>query len=412
MRALPFLALLLATPAAAATSTYEAVRQEASCPRAKEPRSLRQTVVVLDEGIVSATPEENQRWTRIVVEAADARDVATGALGVRERFSIHVARRDGSELVPLFVGCAPNLGVEETGRARGQDSALDRFIGRDADSRAKRERQDFASGLARALAQVQRQAAAIAAEPQQPGSLVRALQNAGRLADPEQGLARFVLVTPFNLPDRASPDAAAARQRGFSLAERSGVDLGRAEVYVAGANLGEGAALDFARAFVLGSKGFLAGARSDGLPRLLPEPTRNRVYSGFIDWVGKRVPMQVRLATSAQGELVNSWVEVTVSRPVATPLNGKALCRAEACEVHGDGRFAQVWLVNPGDASAGNASFPFAGARNVEMRTTAEGAKGRVQDPSLIFYDVGPTGQRTETRELAFELGRSEGLPF
>lgn len=411
MRALALL-LLLAGPAAAA-STYEVVRQEQTCPRAKEPRSLRQTVVVVDEAIVAATPEANQRWTRMVVEAADAREVSTGALGLRERLSIHVARRDGSELVPLFVACAPNLGSEEVERQRGADTLLDRFLGKDAESRRRQARTDFANGLARALTQVQRQAPAIAAEPAPPGALVKALQNAGRLADPEQGLPRFVLVSPFDLPERSRGEIQDARSRGLALAERSGIDLGRAEVYLAGAVLGDAAALEFARTFLLGSKGLLAGARSDGLPRLLPEPTTVRVFSGFIDWVGRRVPMQVRLATSPQGEVVNSWVEVTVARAVATPLAGKALCRRpKDCEVHGDGRFAQVWLVNPQDTSAGNASFPFAGARTIELRTTPEGAKGRVTDPGLIFYDVGPNGQRTETRELAFEIQAVEGLPF
>lgn len=264
-------ALVLAAPARAAS--YEVVRQEQACPKEREPRSLRQTLLILDEAIVGASPEANQRWTRMVVEAADARDAGAGTLGTRERFALLVARRDGSELVPLFLGCSPNLPPEESERAKAGDSMFDRFVGTDSEARRKAARDAFAAGIARALAQVQKRAPEIAAEPAPVGGLLRALQNAGRLADLNHGLPRFILVTPFAVFDKAKlGDVPSARRAGFELAERTGLDFGRAEVYLAGAALGDSAPLEFARALVLGAKGVLGACARTACRAWPPSP--------------------------------------------------------------------------------------------------------------------------------------------
>jgi hypothetical protein len=412
-----FATAALAPGPAGAAATYEVVRQEQTCPKERQPRSLRQTLVILDEAIVSAGPEANQRWTRMVVEAADARDAGTGGLGTRERFTLLVARRDGSELVPLFFGCSPNLPPEESERAKAGDSMFDRFIGSDSEARRKSARDAFAAGLARALAQVQKRAPEIAARPAPADGLLKALQNAGRLADLNHGLPRIILVTPFGVAEKGrTGDVPAARRAGFELAERSAIDFGRAEVYLAGAALGDSAPLEFARALVLGAKGQLAGVRSDGLPRLSPEPTSLRLYAGFIDYVGQRTPLQVRLAASAQGDLVNSWVETTLSRTTATPLAGKMLCRGqekgqppgEVCEVRGDGRFAQVWFPDPQAEPADRGKLPFGGARTIALDLKGRTAAGRILDPKVIFS--GENGQRRE--ELTFEIQRVEDGQF
>ena len=406
------LAAILLLPAAAsaqAPTAYEVVRQEQSCPREREPRSLRQTVVILDEAMVEAKPEANQIWKRIVVEAADAREVGAGTLGRRERFTLLVARRDGSELVPLFLGCSPNLSSDEVEKARAGDSQWDRFLGNDSGALLRKRREDFSGGIARALAQVSRRAEAVAAVPAQPGALLRALQNAGRLDDPNLGLPRFVLVSPFAV--RATPAPAtvpAARDQGFALAEKAGIDFGRAEVYLAGAALGDGAALEFARSLVLGSKGLLVAARSDGLPRLQSEPVSVRIYAGFIDYVNQRVPLQLRVAATAQGDLVDSWIETTFAKSAATPIGGKMLCRDEACEVRGDGRFAQVWFPDPQSEPGERVKLPFGGARTIEMTLKPASASGRISDPKVVFGGVG-TPRR---EELRFEIQRVEDGQF
>lgn len=410
--ALPILALLAATApgiAAQALTGYEALRQEAACPRDKEPKPLRQTVIVLDEAMVEGKPEGNALWKRIVVEAADAREVGTGTLAPRERLTLLVARRDGSEMTPLFVGCSPNLPSEEVERARAADTQWDVFTGGDSGARLKKTREAFSNGLARALAQVAKRAEAIAAVPVQPGSVLRALQNGGRLADPNHGLPRFIVVSPFQVvPKGEATETAGAREKGFALAERSGLDFGRAEVYLAGAQLGEGASLEFARALVLGAKGVLAAARSDGLPRLQPEPATLRAYAGFIDYIDQRIPLQLRLAATAQGDLVNSWIETTFSKSTATPVFGKMLCRGATCEVRGDGRFAQVWFLDPQGEPRNRTKLPFGGARNLELTLKGTTATGRISDPGVVFG-----GSNAAKREdLRFEIERVEDGQF
>lgn len=408
-------ALLVASCAvdAAEASSYEFARQEQTCPKTGEPRAARQTILVLDEAIVQPVREANQRWVRMLVEAADARDASVGALGVRERVGLYVARRDGSELVPVFVGCSPNISAEELAKQKGEDTAFGRFAGRDAESRLKAARDAFADGLALAIGQIQRQSAEIGAEPAPPGALLRALQNAGQLAEAESGVPRFIIVSPFSFVPKAElRDVADARSRGFALAEKSGLDLGRAEIYLAGASFGDGPGVEFARAFLLGSKGFLAGARSDGLPRLAPEPASVRVYQGFVDYVGQRTPLQVRLSATAQGDLVNSWVEATVSKAVATPLGGKILCRKpDDCELRGDDRFARAWFDDPNNAPADLRKVPFGGARKIEMTIRGDVASGRIFDPNVRF--VGEDKDRpTQADELKFEINRIDGLRF
>ncbi|MEE7457871.1 hypothetical protein MPAR168_02840 [Methylorubrum populi] len=403
------LAAALTAPGAAAQTGYEAVRQEGACPRDREPRPLRQTVIVLDEAMVEAKPEANALWKRIVVEAADAREVGTGTLGPRERLTLLVARRDGSEMLPLFVGCSPNLPTDEIERARAADTQWDIFTGGDSGARLKKTREAFSNGLARAMAQVAKRAEAIAAVPPPPGALLRALQNAGRLADPNHGLPRFILVSPFAVAAKGeAAEAVSAREKGFALAERSGLDFGRAEIYLAGAQLGEGASLEFARALVLGAKGVLVAARSDGLPRLQPEPVSLRTYAGFIDYVDQRVPLQLRLAATAQGDLVNSWIETTFSKSTATPVAGKMLCRGSACEVRGDGRFAQVWFPAPQGEPKNRSKLPFGGARNLELTLKGTTASGRISDPAVVFGG----SDATKRDDLRFEIERIEDGQF
>ena len=200
----------------------------------------------------------------------------------------------------------------------------------------------------------------------------------------------------------------AAREQGFALAEKAGIDFGRAEVYLAGAPLGDGAALEFARALVLGSKGQLVAARSDGLPRLLSEPVSVRIYAGFIDYVNQRVPLQLRVAATAQGDLVDSWIETTFARSAATPVGGKMLCRDETCEIRGDGRFAQVWFPDPQAEPSERAKLPFGGARTIEMTLKPASASGRISDPKVVFGGVS-TPRR---EELRFEIQRVEDGQF
>ncbi len=277
---------LAATTAPAARAAYDAIRVEQSCPKDREPHSLRQTIIVLDEAIVGGPGGGTQGWKRIVIEAADAKgDVSLGIVGPRERVTILLARRDGSELVPLFLACSPNLSSDEVARSRTRDGILDDFLGTGTEDRLRKSRDTFATGIAKALAQVDRGAEA-AGGPVPVGGLLRALRNAGQMIDLNHGIPRLVIVSPFRIvepmPSGTVPEA---RDAGFRMAEQHGIDLGRAEVYLAGATLPAGPALEFARAVFLGSK--------DGWPE--PAPT---AYPGSCPNRRRYGPMRASSNTS------------------------------------------------------------------------------------------------------------------
>ena len=133
-----------------------------------------------------------------------------------------------------------------------------------------------------------------------------------------------------------------------------------------------------------------------------------RTYAGFIDYVDQRLPVQLRLAATAQGDLVDSWIGITMAKSTSTPLGGKMLCRGEVCEVHGDGRFAQVWFPDPQGEPAERAKLLFAGARTIELSVGGVSATGKISDPKVVFG--GANAARRE--ELRFELQRVEDGQF
>lgn len=391
---------------------YDVIRYEATCPRLSDVHSLRQTVVVIDEAIVASKSEANQQWTRAVVDAVDARESSSRSLGVKERVTILVARKDGSEVVTLFLACSSNVSADEAEKANASDTVLDRFLGRDSAARNKGARDEFANALAKALAQLQRRAQEIDQASGSHGSIVQALRNSGKLADLNQGIPRIILVTPLHLTLDPGLTPANARVQGFAAAEVAAVDFGRAEVYVMGATL-VGSALEYFRSFILGSKGVLVGVRSDNLPRLQGEPAFVANYAGFIDYVGQRVPVQLRFARTTEGDLVNSWIETTLSQTTATPIGGKAVCTtAEKCEIRGDGRFAQVWLPDPQAEPSDRTKLPFGGARQFEMHVDGRSAKGQVSDSKFVYIGEDPEKKPIQKRELTFEIERRPDMTF
>jgi hypothetical protein len=371
---------------------YEPVRFEEACRRAGATMPLRQTIVVVDEGALRAREGQSKaadkRWIRAIVELADARDGATTSnMEAAERLTVMVAKADGSELVPLFFGCSPNLNASERTDREKSDSATDRFFGRDTGTQVKRQVESFQTRILEALTQVNQQVDRDdkSGRPVAPDGFVRALASSGRLVDLAYGVPRVVLLTDLRFVDaRKLTDRENARKLGFEWAAKSNLDLSRAEVHVI--NFGDAAnqyIRDFADAMLLGSRGLLSGWRTDGLPPLLAAPVAVRHFGGTIDYAGLPAPIQIRLAFDKAGTLVNSWVEVTVNKAVATPMTGKAICQGtQVCEVKGDGKlFAQAWNTVTSNEPKFGEDLPFAGLRYFDLSTTKDDAAGRIFDP-------------------------------
>jgi hypothetical protein len=322
---------------------YEPVRFEEPCRRAGA-SALRQTIVVVDEGALRArdggqSKTGDKRWVRAIIELADAREgISTNNMEAGERLIIMVARADGSEMVPLFLGCSPNLSTNERAEREKADSAADRFFGRDTGAQVKRQVESFQARILEALTQVNRQVEGDdkAARPVASDGFVRALVAGGRLVDLTLGVPRILLMTDLRFVDvRKLADKESARKFGFEWALKANVDLSRAEVHVL--NFGDTTnqyMRDFADAMLLGSKGLLSGWRTDGLPPLLAAPVAVRHFGGTIDYAGLPTPIQVRLAFDKAGTLVNSWVEVTVIRYSRDYVEQEAEAKAAGVGVH------------------------------------------------------------------------------
>jgi hypothetical protein len=202
-----------------------------------------------------------------------------------------------------------------------------------------------------------------------------------------------------------------ARQSGFDLADRTNADLQRSEVYISSISKRSGKYVDdFMTAFLLGSKGRLVSVTSEPVPTVADVPQTVQVFGGSADYGGVKAPIYLRLAIDRTGTLVNSWIEVSLEKRLATPLTGRALfCETEptdVCTVTGDGKgFSQSWVIEPDPEGKGkfDSNLPFSGLRNFQLTLTKDGIKARISEPNVRI-----NGQE----EMSFELARNTRLLF
>jgi hypothetical protein len=402
--------LIVAILEAAPTVAFETVIVNGSCTVEGLARPLRQTLVLIDQAAIEPKPagdvgEVNRRWINRVLSIAGVQDGQPSTIAApRERISVVVAMQDGSDLIRAFSGCSPTYSSSEITELQKSTSPikqqLDRFLGRNIENRIEAERKSFRSKLTGALAELSKMPRSTATGDEGT-SFLRSLALLSGRFDLSEGIPRIVLVSPMRLSLLQNvSDEKSARILGFDTAEKLGADLQRAEVYIVGMSPQANRFVrEFSQAFFLGSKAKLISASGETMGQTSEVPERIRVFSGFINYGGVQVPMQIRFATDRSGSLVNSWAEVTVKRAVATPLTGKAVCRSEdleSCEVKGDGKeFAQLWAPEIGGDPKFSDTLPFSGVRYFEFTTTRTGLKGRVYDPLVIINGK---------KELPFEL--------
>jgi hypothetical protein len=397
------------------TCALDLTRHEAPCHLQNRPEAiLRQSVIVIDESIIVAGAnaiQENQRWLRVALEVADGLPGGQrGTMNPSERISVFLARQDGSELAPIFLGCSPNLGAEERRKMEADSSSVGNFFSGGPAKQIADGRKNYENALVRAFGAASREKND-SKNPAMPGALLRALSSAPRLVDMSFGIPRIVLITPFSLTAKADwRSQKEAREAGFELGAQAGLDLQRAEVHVVGTHPNANPFLrTFADAFLLRSKGFLASWRSEGLPQLQPTPVDVKVFGGNVQIDAVSAPVQVRVAVDAQGTLVNSWIEVTAGRSLATPISGKAICKTkDACEVKGDGRLmGQAWNTDPGERPVFNAQYAWSGLRYFEMTINDTSGTVRIWDPSASIR----MGDR-QLDEFKFSVQRTDSQQF
>jgi hypothetical protein len=424
MKPVPCLFALLLLAFSQPASALDVVRYDGPC--AERTGALRQTVIILDEALVERAPrgeplpESNRRWVQPLLQMADAGSQPFGVMMPHELLTVFVAERGTSELAQIFHGCSPNLSQAELDARLAESSPIASFFLGSVEDGIADEHRKFQDALVSAYgALVRDEAPPEALSTEEPQGFFNAIASAPALYDLSNGVPRLLLITPFRMADATWNDQAGARHAGFADAARLNIDLQRAEVYVVATDAGRQLTQDYADALLLGIKGHLAGWRQTGLPTLANGPVRLEVFGGSADLAGIDAPVQFRLAVDAQGTLVNSWIEVTRLARLATPVEGKLICRdAGHCTVKGEGRFAQAWSETPLQAPAGAESMfgealVWSGFRQIEVTIAGDDASAWIYEPNVIINITSQDTGTVETIEgYRVPMTRSVGQVF
>jgi hypothetical protein len=382
-------------PGAAGPASFEKY-----CNAPGAPRALRQTLLIIDENEVqpNAAPGQlaagNRKWTLWIGGLlGKPGDSKSSAFSPRERLTVLLAPRNGAEPRTVFTGCVPGFSADEVQAiAKGQGgigSASSDFFGSGPVQTAAKDADRFRSLLGSALARLgdseNQTKSAEGGDALETSSLLTSLRQKS-LVDLSAGIPRIVIFSDMSRLSIEGANIPEARSAGFALARRAPLDLKRAEVFVAGVAPDSRTAQvrAFVDAFLLGSEGQLRGFGSGdiGLQQIAPQSVR--VYSGMIRYGSEDVPMRLRLATTNDGRIIDSWIAVRRDVETATPFEGEIVSDGRDGEIgRNDSKgLGQLWSTDPDPEPEFGSDLAFGGLRGLELRVHPDGAlDGRVMDP-------------------------------
>lgn len=383
-------------------SSGDSKRFEAYCNLQGFAPSLRQTVIVIDENVVTPNPQagslapENLAWTRWLGAMTGASGSSTSTpFAPRERLSLYMAPKDGSAPKLVFTGCLPGFSAEEVQalarKQGGLSTATKSYFGSGLNETATKDAKKFNALFGAAVAKMADPGAlsnrGVGGSDLGASSLMDSLRHGG-VVNLEAGVPRVMIYT--NLSRFSSPwsDVPAARKAGFEAAKQAPIDLKRADVYVAGPNGGAGSdkLKEYADAFLLGSGGALKGWGVSDAPASEPAPQHVRVFSGLVRFGSEDVPVRLRLGTTDSGRIVSSWISVRRDVETATPFTGEIVNDGQGGEIgKNDGRgLGQLWSLNPDPTPEWGSEMAFGGLRNIEFQIAPDGSlTGKVSDPMV-----------------------------
>lgn len=379
--------------------------------------ALRETTIVIDtSAIAAAAPEQfharNPALFALLLGLGDpVQTEQSGAAAPRERVTVLAASTARGSATPIFTGCLPNVSPEEVAarRAAGTDTGLDRYFGQDMGSSVKKAQDNFRRELLVSLMSLSKlaEASGAAAGPD-PAALPRLLKLVG--APAADGPVRRLFVFSELGVGRAFPaglsDTRQARLAGFEAARKAQLNLGRADVFIVpSSGQPDEQAQQYLKTFVLGSSGNLLGAHAFSANGLPAPPHTIAVYRGELPASPQiRMPLEVRVATTAGGQLVSSWVSYTGSfGQRSTPLTGQFQCAGPgACALRSDpaGGFGQMWSPSAAAEPEPLPAGPFGGLRYVEAQGTETQLRMRIYDPVIFLAEAGEGG------DLRFDIKR------
>lgn len=377
----------------------------------------RQTVIVLDEGMVVKNPDggiapENQKWLRDINRLFDIGEAGRVETFLpRERVSVYLAPRSGSQPKLLLTGCIPRYSTEELAAAEAGQGSTSKFVdylfeSGIADEAREYSKQYFQKRLTLALGQL----APEEYEELPDLGVIRSLSRDRQLINPKYGIPRVIIVGNLDANvEVPSGSAKEARAWGFTQAKEVGLKLQRAEIYVIGKSSSMGR--EALRALFLGSEGDLAGWSEEMLGVFGPNPSSVEVFRGTVRYCENKFPMELRVSVDTSGQLRNSWIAVSVQDRVSTPIEGAFVCTGkQECKLTSrDGGLGQVWTAKGEGAGPAefSSSLPLSGFRRLEATIEGDSVHGRIWDP-VGKLDCPETGER----EFGFELVRDTGVPF
>lgn len=387
----------------AAPAGQASVKLDAFCTMGGLAPALRETLLVIDQTAVKPSkPEtfrtENSELFAVIHGLADAeRALGSGAMAPRERFTIAIANPASGGLSQIFTGCVPGLSKEElAGRAKkGEDGGIDVFFGSDMASKLEDAKEEFLKQVILMAVQAPVGGEARGGDSFRESSFARTLKTigpgtgaAGRVrriflfADPGKALAS--IPAPYPEARKAAFDQAAAAQTNLGMVELYLVPAGRALTDVQ---------RGFLDAYFLGSAGDLRFAGSFSPDSLAKVPVKVIDYTGELPLAADvKSPMEMRIASAADGTIANSWLSYTGSRGVRrTPIAGQFACTADGCDLRGDPNLAlgQRWRTDAGTEPQVLVDGPFGGMRMISGRDDGQKLSGRIYDPMIFLEGQG-----------------------
>lgn len=391
--------ILLLLVASLTTSSFAEELAEDYCQVDNFPQSIRQTIVLVDENVVTKQsgkkiPTDNLKLIHLVRKFVDPESSQSNNTFLpREPVRIFTLPRDGSAPLLVFSGCEPFFSKQEQAVIRASKSKWanmkDRYFGSGVLDKSKSYGEKFLRGVGRALKNIGKTTTVEQPVGSVPKSALLSLQSASRLINLQYGIPRVVFISDFSFfnDNNNSKEDTALRRAGFNMAKQYRIKFSRAELYAIHmkSNQLNSKLKNLAESFFLGSEALLVGWSNNAVSNLLTNPKNMNVFQGTINYGSTAPPVRLRLAWDQNGSLVNSWISVSLKYPISTPIEGVLLCSApKKCTVNSDDSgFAQIWSDNQNDEPEYDPNIPFSGLRRIQINISDNLATGKIWDPAV-----------------------------
>lgn len=380
------------------------IRFDAACNLEGLAPALRQTFVVIDEGLVQkiAGPHEfaskNKLLRDLVTALADPSAIELGRVAARERISIYLAPAGGGSAKQLFSGCLPGLGADEKAALAAAQGGLNRFFTGGKEDEFIDSANQFTAAMVGTLIAIAQRRTDAALDEQRLATALRSM--ASTLRGTEASRRIFLVSNALDTGNQSS--ISDARRAGLKAGAESGLDLGNSDLYVLSEFSLDANGMAFAEARATAQSARLAGWSNDiaGFEFRTP-PTRMVRYAGKALYPdGQSLVVRLRIGVDDAGRLVDSWLTLSDLREMSIPMAGQAICQESGdCEYQSDrSGFAQAWVAERGSVPNFDNEAPFAGLREWSMRSSGTRLSGEVFDSA-----VSRIGGDPNRRSIPFE---------